>query len=146
MYNPINKPATFRVYLKDGKIKFSGTDKPSFFNTIEEAIESADFEEGDTVHEYSLEFQQPFGEIMVNKDYLKGQAGTQHFTKTRMSSLRLRTDLIQDEIKKAGAQLDQLNSTTDKNQFRELLTKFELTVKEVARLTYEIDYFQSLPY
>lgn len=58
--------ATFRVYTKDRKIKFAGTDHPSFFNTAEQAAAVASFEDGDKVYEYSLIHQRPLWEVCIN--------------------------------------------------------------------------------
>ncbi len=61
---------TYRIYKQDDRIKFAGTDKPSFFNSLRKAVEECDFEAGEKVYEYCTQSQSRLWEMCVNKSYL----------------------------------------------------------------------------
>lgn len=62
--------ATYRIYRADGRIKFAGTDYPSFFTDLKKAVEKCDFDKGETVHEYCTKYQSRLWEVCVDKRYL----------------------------------------------------------------------------
>lgn len=64
------KMPTYRIYRADGRIKFAGTDHPSFFTNLKKAVEKCDFDKGETVHEYCTKYQSRLWEVCVDKRYL----------------------------------------------------------------------------
>lgn len=61
----------YRIYKKDGRIKFAGTDLPSFFNSLKDAVVNCDFDKGENIYEYSLQCQCILWEVCVDKRYLE---------------------------------------------------------------------------
>lgn len=61
----------YRIYTQDDRIKFAGTDQPSFFSSLEKAVEACDFDNWEKVYEYCMLTNRRRAEVCVNKSFLK---------------------------------------------------------------------------
>jgi len=53
----------FRIHKANGKIKYAGTGKDSWF-TLEDARKKADTKKGEMIYEYNLKTMNPMWEIL----------------------------------------------------------------------------------
>jgi hypothetical protein len=65
--------AIYRIYKQNGNIKFAGTESPSYFDSLKEAVEKCDFDKGEKVWEYSMFTHTPMWEMLVNKEFLNNR-------------------------------------------------------------------------
>lgn len=61
----VNSDIKYRILTKDRKIKFAGTDNPSWF-TLQKAKQVVNYSNGEMIYEYDLETMQPKWEILAN--------------------------------------------------------------------------------